>query len=409
MCAVNRSQVLIAGGGVAALEAMLAIEEIAGARLGVALLTPHSHFEYSPLSVAEPFDLGKAHRFELPELLEGRGVKTIIDALEAVDAERREVHTADGLTLGYDALLVTVGARRRSALPGAVTFSDSRAPAEVRRLLQSAAAGRIERLVFAVPSGMVWAFPAYELALMASAHFAEHEIPASVALVTPEPRPVDAFGDRPSAAVEEMLRLRRVAFHSATPVRAEPGQLIVEEGEPIPADAVVALPQLVAPQIAGLPRDELGFLPVDEHCRVDGPPGVYAAGDITSFPLKQGGIATQQAGVAAEAVAADLGEDLHPQPFRPVLRGLLLTGRAPRHLRAEVVRGRAERSTAEEGATRWPPAKIAGGRLGPFLALHGAPGGAPPGAVALELDAVAEAVTRPAGTGSSGPQPGGRR
>lgn len=380
-------RVLVAGGGVAALEAVLTLRELVDSRLEITLLSPNPRFEYAPLSVAEPFDLGTAHRFELREILRDRGVDTIVDALEVVDAPNREVRTTGGLAIPYGALLVAIGAHRRSALPGAITFSGSRATSDIRRLLRDAARGTVERLVFAVPAGVTWSLPAYELALMTSAHLAEHELPVEVALVTPEPRPVDAFGAQPSAAVEEMLGLRGIPFHSAAPVRVEQGQLIVEDGEPIPADAVVALPKLVAPEISGLPRDELGFLPVDEHGRVGDLAGVYAAGDVTSFPLKQGGIATQQADAAAEAIAADLGEHVHPAPFRPVLRGLLLTGRAPRYLRAEVLRGRATRSTAEEEAIWWPPAKIAGRRLGPFLALQGVPGGPPPDAVALELDA----------------------
>ncbi|MGV1049416.1 MAG: NAD(P)/FAD-dependent oxidoreductase [Solirubrobacterales bacterium] len=380
-------RVLVAGGGVAALEAVLSLQELAQDQLEIALLAPNPRFEYAPLSVAEPFDLGRAHRFELREILRNRGVGTIIDALEEVDADERVVRTAGGLTIPYSALLVAIGARRRSALPGAITFSGSRATSDIRRLLRDAATGTVERVAFAVPAGVTWSLPAYELALMTSAHLAERELPVEVALVTPEPRPVDAFGPRPSAAVEEVLGLRGIAFHSAVPVRAEPDRLVLADGEPIAADAVVALPKLVAPEIPGLPVDELGFLPVDEHGRVRGVAGVYAAGDVTSFPLKQGGIATQQADAAAEAIAADLGEDIRPAPFRPVLRGLLLTGRAPRYLRAEVLGGRATRSTAEEEAIWWPPAKIAGRRLGPFLALQGVPGGAPPDAVALELDA----------------------
>jgi sulfide:quinone oxidoreductase len=364
---------------------VLAVQELAGGNIEVALLAPNSRFEYTPLSVAEPFDLGRAHRFELSEILRDRGVEAIVDALESVDAARREVRTAGGETLSYDALLVAVGARRRSALPGAVTFSGSRATADMRRLLRDAAAGAVERLVFAVPSGVTWSMPAYELALMTSAHLAEAGSAAKVAIVTPEPRPVDAFGGRASAATDEMLRLRGIAFHSVVPLRAESGSLAVEDGEAIPADAVVALPRLVAPEIAGLPRDDDGFMPVDEHGRVAGPTGVYAAGDVTSFPLKQGGIAAQQADAAAEAIVADLGHDLSPAPFRPVLRGLLLTGRAPRHLRAEVLGGRGTPAAGDD-AIWWPPSKIAGRRLGPFLALQGISGGPPPDAVALELE-----------------------
>ncbi|MFN8218298.1 MAG: FAD-dependent oxidoreductase [Solirubrobacterales bacterium] len=381
------SRVLVAGGGVAALEAVLALQELAADRLAIALLTPRRRFEYTPLAVAEPFDLGRAHRFELTEIMRERGVEPIVDALAAVDPARREARTASGQLVSFDALLVAIGARRRSALAGAVTFSGPRANADLRRLLREAVEGSIRRLVFAVPAGVTWSLPVYELALMTSAHLAERELGIEIALVTPEPRPVDAFGARSSAAVEEMLELRGIAFHSAVPLRAEPGRLVLDAGEQIAADAVVALPRLLAPAIPGLPQGEGGFLPVDEHGRLPGLDGIYGAGDVTTFPLKQGGIAAQQADAAAESIAADLGAAIEPAPFRPVLRGLLLTGRAPRYLRAEVRRGAPARSTVAEEAIWWPPVKIAGRRLGPFLALQGVPGGPPPDALALELEA----------------------
>jgi len=393
-----RPRVLVAGGGVAALEAVLTLDEIAGDNLDVTLLTAGRRFEYRPLSVAEPFGLGRAHRFELRELLMERNVAMIVDALEAVDASHRRVRTSGGRTLDYEALLIAVGCGRLETLPDAITFSGSKSSTDIRRLLQSAARGEVKRLVFAVPPGVSWPLPAYELALMTSAHFFEHEIDVSTALVTPESRPVEAFGVRASDAVEEMLGLRQIAFHNAVPVRVEPGRLLVEQGDPIPADAVVALPGITAQPIPGLPGDKLGFLPIDEHGRVEGLRGVYGAGDITSFPLKQGGIAAQQADAAAEAIAADLGENVTPQPLRPVLRGLLLAGRAPRYLRTEVVSDRATRSVAEKEAIPWPPAKVAGRRLGPFLARHGVPGNTPPGAVALELEAP---VVEPGGRVSS--------
>ena len=379
-------RILVAGGGVAALEAMLALQELAKRRLRISLLSASPRFEYAPLAVAEPFGLGRAHSFELREIVRERGVETIVDELVAVDPDAKAARTSGGLTIPYDVLLVAIGARRRSALPGAITFSGSRATSDIRRLLRAAVAGSVARLAFAVPTGVTWSLPIYELALMTTAHLADEGVAAEVSLVTPEPRPLDAFGAHASATVAEMLALRGISFRSAVPVRAEPSRLLLEGAEPIPADAVVALPKLLAPEIGGLPGDEDGFLPVDEHCKVRGLAGIYAAGDVNRYPLKQGGIATQQADAAAEAIAAELGEDLSPTPFQPVLRGLLLTGRAPRYLRAEVLGGRATRSSAEAEAIWWPPAKIAGRRLGPFLALQGVSGGPPPEAVALELD-----------------------
>ena len=95
-------------------------------------------------------------------------------------------------------------------------------------------------------------------------------------------------------------------------------------------------------------------------------------------------MAAQQADAVAEAIAADAGAELDPQPFHPVLRGLLMTGGAPLYLRAEPHRLQREASVAIEAAVRpassrnasaaagqplwWPPAKIAGRYLAPYLA-----------------------------------------
>ena len=92
---------------------------------------------------------------------------------------------------------------------------------------------------------------------------------------------------------------------------------------------------------------------------------VYAAGDITRFPVKQGGIAAQQADAVAESIAARAGVDIVPSPFEPVVHALMLTGREPLYLRAEIPAGLAEAST---DPLWWPPSKIAGRHLAPFLA-----------------------------------------
>ena len=85
----------------------------------------------------------------------------------------------------------------------------------------------------------------------------------------------------------------------------------------------------------GLPSDAEGFLVTDDHARVQGVPDVYAAGDVTAFPVKQGGIACQQADAAAADIAARAGAPVEPEPFSPVLRGMLLTERWARFLRRD--------------------------------------------------------------------------
>ena len=111
------------------------------------------------------------------------------------------------------------------------------------------------------------------------------------------------------------------------------------------------------------------FIPVDAVGRVTGLEDVYAAGDITTFPVKQGGLAAQEADVAAARIAADAGADVAPQTFEPVLRGLLLSG-SPLYFRAEVSGGRGPASTADPEPLWWPAAKIASRYLSPYLAEH---------------------------------------
>jgi sulfide:quinone oxidoreductase len=136
-------------------------------------------------------------------------------------------------------------------------------------------------------------------------------------------------------------------------------------GRRIDVDRIITLPVPVGPSIPGLP-DTDGFVPVDEHGAVRGLEGVYAAGDVTASPIKQGGLAAQQAVVGAEAIAARHGAGLEPRPYRPVLRGMLLTGGQSRWLRAPTGDAPAA-SQASLHALWWPPTKIATKYLAPYL------------------------------------------
>jgi sulfide:quinone oxidoreductase len=381
-----RAQVLVAGGGVAALEAVLALQALAQDRVVVTVLSPSTRFAYRPFAVAEPFGLGRVHRFELASLLRGRDVLLVRGSLVEVDADGRRAITDNGDAIPYDALLVAVGARARPAIPGAFTFGGDQAVPSFRALLKHAVNGQLDTLVFALPDRVAWALPLYELALMTAVHFGEKGASTSVELVTPERSPLEIFGPEGAATVGELLQLRGIALRTATrPTRAERGRLHISPGGFMAADAVVALPRPEGPRIAGLPADADGFIPVNDHGAVVGVDDVYAAGDATTFPLKQGGLAAEQADAAAATVAASLGAAVEPRPFRPVLRGLLLAGRAPRYLRAETLSGKRIGEAADE-ATQWPPAKIAGRYLTAFLALHGVPAGPPPGSVAVGIE-----------------------
>jgi sulfide:quinone oxidoreductase len=118
--------------------------------------------------------------------------------------------------------------------------------------------------------------------------------------------------------------------------------------------------------VPGLPCDDAGFIRVDEHCRVIGVDDVYAAGDGTSFPVKQGGIGAQQADAAAEDIAAKLGADVDPQPFRPVLRGKLLTGSDSIKMKHALTGG--DRGEVSPDFLWWPRTKVTGRYISAWLA-----------------------------------------
>jgi sulfide:quinone oxidoreductase len=363
----DQRHVLVAGGGVAALEAALALRALADERLHVELLAPEPQFWYRPLAVAEPFSLGEVRHFDLGDLARAIGATFTLGQLSSVDTARRLAYTEPGGAVPYSSLLVATGAVPTAAVPGAVTF---RGPADtelIGNLLAEIEAGAARHVAFVVPAGATWSLPAYELALMTSAWLADRDVTVALSIVTPESRPLQLFGRDASDALAALLERRGIAFHAGgCATQAREGELLLVGDEIVVADRVVALPRLEGPRIAGIPQTLEGFVPVDAHGRVTGIDDVYAAGDVTTFAVKQGGIAAQQAEAAAEAIAADAGVDLDPRPFRPVLRGLLLTGSEPRFLHSEL-EGSGTSWVSNEPLW-WPPSKIVGRYLSPFLA-----------------------------------------
>ena len=87
--------VVIAGGGVGALEGLLALQSRA-ADLRISLLCGSRHLSYRALSVAEPFGADPARRFAWERITRDRGVRWIRDVVTAVRADERELDTRDG-------------------------------------------------------------------------------------------------------------------------------------------------------------------------------------------------------------------------------------------------------------------------------------------------------------------------
>lgn len=361
--------VLIVGGGVAALEATLALRDLAEDRVAIEVLAPDEEFVYRPMAVAEPFQHGEARRFPLRPLVERAGAQLTTGALARLDLELHKATTAEGAVIEWDVLVLALGMRTREGVAGGLTFRGPDDRAAMTEIVDDALAGRVRSLTFALPTLAAWPLPLYELALLTKTTLEDAgAVQVETALVTPESAPLRIFGPKVAASLENLLELRGIALRTnTTPVVFRNGALVVVPGRAIRTERVVSVPVAVARRIPGIPATGSGFVQTDQHGRVEGSERVYAAGDMTTFPLKQGGIAAQQADAVAESIAALAGAPITPRPFKPVLRGLLLTGLSPQFLRASVLDAESEIDTE---ALWWPPGKIAGRYLGPFLAEH---------------------------------------
>jgi sulfide:quinone oxidoreductase len=360
----ERPHVLIAGGGIAGIEALLALHDLAEDRVEITLAAPEPEFLYKPLSVEEPFSLAPAERRALEPLVRELGARFVQKALAAVRPADHVAELADGFESTYDALVVCVGGRTRPAFAGAITFRASGQELDIDELL-----GGSERVAFVVPPFNTWPLPIYELALMSRRRAEELGLrDLRLTVVTPESAPLIIFGTIASEAVTNLLRARGIDVEAGARAHgSERGKLILTPGERhLDADAVLALPEMLGPGIAGLPADDRGFIPIDDHARVGGVDDVYAAGDGTTFPIKQGGLGTQQADAAAEHIAARFGAHVEPLPFHPILRGQLLTGEESLHLQQDVAGGAGE-GAASADYLWWPPHKVSGRYLAPWL------------------------------------------
>jgi sulfide:quinone oxidoreductase len=363
--------VVIAGGGIGALEGVLALQSLAADRLRISVITPDGHLTYRALSVAEPFGAGPAPRFSWKEIAKDRAVRRIDDAITRVRADAFEVDMCGRPPLSYDALLLALGAHAQPALPGSIPFRGPRDVSAVRQAIDSLTRGRRHAIAFVAPSGIGWTLPLYELALMTAEHARRHQLDVAVEVVTRESEPLGSFGREASIAVARRLARAGVGVRTGTfATEVADGRLWLELEGPLEVDLVVALPRLTGPRLDGLPHDEDGFVPVDAYGRVRGAERVWAVGDMTNRVMKHGGLATQQADVAAADIAATLaGAAVEVRPYRPTLRGKLLTGADPLFLERRP--GAPPASEASEAFLWWPPHKIAGRRIGAYLASLG--------------------------------------
>ncbi len=333
---------LIVGAGVAALEATLALKHLAGDQVQTTLLAPNTEFVYRPMGVAEPFSGAPAPRFPLAPILAAAGARQQVGSLEWVDHDSHLVHDDAGGVLHYDALLLAIGARVWDRYPRALTIDPRRLDDQLHEVVRDIESGAVKTIAFIVPEGRFWPLPVYELALMTAARANEVGQEPHIVIVTPERSPLAIFGDKASDAVAKLIAEAGIELiPSAVALSRVPGRINLRgRVDEITVDSIVALPQLLGPDVAGIPATaHLGFVATDPHGRVRHLDRVFAAGDMTDYPVKQGAIAAQQALCVAQEIAGLAGVATVAEPFEPIIHGVLLGPDRPLYLRARLIHG----------------------------------------------------------------------
>src|SRR3954469_10900134 len=161
------TRVLIAGGGIGAHAGALALREYGGPGVELTLLAPGPELVVTPESVLEAVGGPPATRYGLAAIADDVGAVYGPDALEAVDAERREAGTRGHGLLEYDALLIAVGARPGPAVRGPWRCAGGRDAPALHAALEDL--GPRPRVLFTTGAGVGWTLPMYELAMLAAA------------------------------------------------------------------------------------------------------------------------------------------------------------------------------------------------------------------------------------------------
>lgn len=360
---------LIAGGGVAALETALALKDLAADRVEMTLIAPNEEFVYRPMTVREPFSFAGARHYALEPIVADVGAELVRDTLGWVDHELRVAHTEKGLQLEYDALVLALGTRIAPRYKHALTVDDRTMDETLHGLIQDVEQGYVESIAFVAPGRMAWPLPLYELALMTAGRAYDMNIELPVTLVTPEERPLAIFGERASDGVADLLAEAKIeTITGAYAEIPEQGRIEIAPGDrELRVSRVVALPELYGPSVHGFPLSHDGFIRVDRHGRVPECGPLFAAGDATDFAVKQGGVSSQQADAVAESIAALAGAPVDPKPFHPVLRGMLLTYGKPYFMSAQITGGHGYSSEFGTEPLWQPVSKIAAKYLAPYL------------------------------------------
>jgi sulfide:quinone oxidoreductase len=361
-------RILIVGGGIAGLEAGLALRGLGGDGVAPTLVSPGFEFSMHTHGLGTPRAGRRMPSVPLEEILHGLDIGHVGGIASGVETDARRVRLLTGEVLDYDGLLLAIGGVPFPAFAHGVTFERPGDPAAFEELLKEVDLGLVEDVAFVVPDATIWALPAYELALALRAWAQRHARRVRVRVVTAEDSPLELFGAAAATAVRAALERADIGLVAGSAPIVISDTTMLAGGRWVTAGRIVALPRVAGPRLRGVPCDADGFILVDADGGIAGCRGAFAVGDAAAQDRRQGGLAAQQADRAARCLLRQADIAVAAPDPHSVLRGVLITPDGPLFLRSTGAWGLPGAESAASFTPLWDqPTDVVTRWLGPHL------------------------------------------
>jgi selenide,water dikinase len=348
----RKDLVLVGGGHAHALVLrMLAMQPVAGLR--ITLISPAPFTPYSgmlPGLLAGHYRFEEAH-IDLMRLCQVAGVRFLVDTVEALDPESRQLTCAQRGIVSYDYLSIDIGSQPElDSVPGAREYATPVKPVADLwsrwEALQDSDLGGGRIAVVGGGAGSV------EVAL-AMAYRLQAQRP-DITLYCGSDRLLEGYSGGARRAAETACARHGVSLECGRrAIEVSAKEVRFRDGEAAAFDTLIwSTGAAAAPWIAasGLPVDDRGFMLVDDTLQSTGYPEIFGAGDIATQHRhrrpKAGVYAVRQGPVLAHNLAAiACGERL--SEHRPQRRFLSLLSLGDKRAVAE------RHGISAQGAWAW--------------------------------------------------------
>jgi sulfide:quinone oxidoreductase len=263
---------------------------------------------YQPGLLFVPFGLAHSEDIVRPRHRQLReDIEFVESSIDRVDIDGREVHLANGDTLGYDALVVASGARlvpeETEGLTGpgwmekVFTFYTPEGAAALGAALATFDRGHL--VVNVVDMPIKCPVAPLEFCFLADWYFTERGIRDQVQITFATP--LDGAFTKPIASqhLGGMLEERGIALateFNTGEVDGSGGRLVSYDGREVPFDLAVVIPLHSGAEYVGRSPglgDELDFVPTDEHTlQSKAAPNIFVIGDAANVPASKAGSVT---------------------------------------------------------------------------------------------------------------------